>query len=253
MRGNAVPAAALAVAAALALAAPCARAEDARRDEPPTITVQGTGKVKSRPDLARLSAAVETRASSLAAVSREHAPRASKAKAVLEGLAGNGARIREGAFSVAIERQPWIDGDGRRKAPDPVAVATTRFEVEVAPTDGIDAVLSALAESGLFEVRGVSYDVADRNAHLDAARRAAMADAIRQARLYAEAGGFRLGRLQLVRDGQASILERPVPMMAMREAGSEGSVQASAPDAIDADASVSVTWRILEGESPAAP
>lgn len=242
--------AAAALAASYLFACLPAAAQEIRADQRPTITVMGQGKSKSVPELARISAVVETRSGTLGFASETHAKRAAEAASILSGLSGKGVRVREGQFSLVVERQPWVPGqDAEAKGRASDAVATTRFEIEVSPTAGIDAVLAKLAESGLFEMRGVAYDVVDRSTHLDAARRDAMADAIRQARLYAEAGGFSLGAMQSVRDGQAAILDRVAPM-AMRSAMAEGSVQASAPDTIDADASVSVTW-LIEGGTPA--
>lgn len=224
-----------------------ALAQDASRAQP-YLSVRGEGKVRAKPDVARLPVVLSTRAATLDEASRNHASRVAEVGELLAALKDRGVTVRESRFTVRMDRQP-VPYHDRQAQPEPVGVATTRYDVEVRPPDRVDAAVSELAAQGDVEVGEVSYGVDDAKGQLDLARKAAMADAMDQAALYAREGGFRLKGIVAVQDGSANVVERPrmQMMMAARAPGGPApSVGAEAPGTIDTEASVNVTWRILD-------
>jgi uncharacterized protein YggE len=61
-------------------------------------------------------------------------------------------------------------------------------------------VIDALTGAGANRLYGISFDVADKKAHLEMARRLAVEDARARASLYAEAAGVTLGPVISIRD-----------------------------------------------------
>jgi hypothetical protein len=141
------------IAALSALLAVPASAEGAG-PQPRLITVQGQGQVKARPDIGRLTASVETRAASLDAAGRDHGPKAKRAAEILAGLKSRGASVRESAFTMVVDRLGPVLREGGEVPREPISVATTRFDVDVSPLDGLDGIVSALAEAGIFGSSG---------------------------------------------------------------------------------------------------
>lgn len=236
---------------AMALTAPL-RAQDAGVRSAPYIAVQGEAKSKAKPDVAKLTVTAQTRAPTLDAAVRDHAPRAAKAAEALAGLKAKGATVAQSGFTAMVEQpRPTPPEDGRiREKPAPVAVATTRFDVEVSPVDTVGDVVDALAATGVLEVRSVSYALSDPKTEANKARALAMLDAIEQAQVYAEAGKFRLVEIVAVQDGQArtySNEQADLPMRAMSPAAAPAQMRSAPPATIDTDASVNVTWRIDGG------
>ncbi len=137
---------------AMAVASP-ALAEDAGVRSLPFLTVQGEAKSKAKPDVARLTVAVQTRAPALDAPVKDHATaRAAKAAEALAALKAKGASVTQSVFTVTVEEpRPRPPEDwGPREKPAPVGVATTRFDVEVSPVDSVADVVDALAATGVL-------------------------------------------------------------------------------------------------------
>lgn len=76
------------------------------------------------------------------------------------------------------------------KPPEPTFTASTTYFLRASPIDKLNVLVTRLAESGLLNIRSVSYKVEQERQALNRARRAAMADAKEQAAAYADAGDF---------------------------------------------------------------
>jgi uncharacterized protein len=103
--------------------------------------------------------------------------------------------------------------------------------------------LDKVVRVGANQVQGIAFTVEDDSALLDEARRQAMADAAAKARVYAEAGGFRLGRLLLV--GEQVVAPFAPKMAPMTRAAAADSVPVE-PGTQELTVEVQVNWEILQ-------
>lgn len=239
-----------------ALFAPaCAGAQCASLPAPPsapaaeraTLTVKGTADVERRPDTAHLAVVVRTRGPALDSTARDHEARVGSAKAVLDRLAASGVTVDEGAFSLNEERAPIPPG-GRPSDVPPTYRAETRYELGMPLGTRLDAVVAEVASAGLFELGPVRFSVSDGASAVDDVRRAAVADAKRQAQIYAEGTDMRLDGVDRITDSAAespgdALVDLP------RRVAAPGlpppSVGIKPPKSLSFSGSVTVVWHIV--------
>jgi uncharacterized protein YggE len=224
---------AAAVAALLLTPLPCS-AQPAF-DRGPTITVRGDGRAEVPPDIARLSAEVVTRGRTLEAATTAHKERGAKATAALRALEKDGLVIEQSNFRLDQVRQP-VPQQGPRIETEYQAV--TSFELKAKKLGTIDAVITAIADTGLFEMRNVRFGLDEKSNALDIARRDAVADARARAKVYAEAAGVQLGEIIEIADSQPRMLREMAAPMAAR------GMQVAPPENISVMANITMTWRI---------
>jgi uncharacterized protein YggE len=179
-----------AVAAGVALAA-LGPVGGAAAQEVTRLTVEGRGEIARMPDMALVSVGVveraETAADALAAMSEA-------TEAVLAQIETRGIEPRDVRTGTLTLRPDWGRGEDE---PEIVGfVARTDLELRVRRLDGLGALLDALVQGGgANRLDGLRFALAEPRAAEDAARRAAWADAMAKAALYAEAGGLAVGRV----------------------------------------------------------
>jgi uncharacterized protein YggE len=203
-------------------------------DRGPTITVRGDGRAEAPPDIARLSADVVTKGRTLDAATTAHKERAAKAAAALRALEKDGLTIVQSNFRLDQVRQPLPPG----QRPETEYQAATSFELKTKKLDAIDAVITAIADTGLFEMRNVRFGLDEKSDALDIARRDAVADAKARAKVYAEAAGVQLGEILEITDSEPRLLREMAAPMAAR------GMQVAPPENISVTATVTMTWRI---------
>lgn len=199
----------LAISAALALAlAAVAPATAAER----TITVSGEGEATAAPDMATVRVGVAVRADT----ARGAVDGMSQAmQKVLDAVAAAAIPAKdvqtEGLNLGSVYRPEPQDGSA---PPPPQFEARSSVAVRTGDLKGLGALLDGLVSAGANELQGVSFGLSDPAAARDEARRAAVADALARAKLYAEAAGVTLGQVvSLSENGPA-----PEPMMRMSAA-----------------------------------
>lgn len=216
-----------------------ALAQPASPDRGPTITVNGDGRSEAPPDYAAITADVTTAAPTLDVASKMHRARATRAADMLKSLAAKGLEIKSSTFRINNVTPPAMAG---KPAPAPEFRAVTSFSLRTRNIADIDEIVTTIAATGLFEVRGVSFALDERSKAVDAARRDAVSDARNRASVYAEAAGAALGDVLEISDS-----ERGVPFMraaAPMAAAAEQKMQITPPEALTASASVTITWRL---------
>lgn len=174
------------------------------------IIVTGEGRVTAVPDMAIVRLGVTGQATeaqdAMAQVS-------ATMTAVQEGLRAAGIEARD-IQTTSLQLNPRWDNRVQRDGEPPRIVeyfAENGVTVRVRDLSGLGDVLSAVLADGANQFRGLSFDIADPAPLMDAARRAAVADAKAKAALYAEAAGVSLGALVELREGGVA---QPVPMVA---------------------------------------
>lgn len=234
------------IAAALALITPAlvvagpATAQPASRLEP-VITVQGQGRVQAKPDHARLTVEVITRDKTLQAATASHRERAQRAAEALRNLQGSGIEIERSTFRLDEDRRPILPGQQQRREEIEYRAVTT-FELKTTQLDKLDAAISQVAGTGLFEVRGLRFAIGERNPAIDAARRAAVEDARQRAEVYTQAAGVKLGEVVRIEDTEARMPREVAAAPMMRS-----SVGVTPPETLTVTSNVTMTWRIGGG------
>jgi uncharacterized protein YggE len=194
-----------------------------------------------KPDFARVRVTVSTPAPTLDEAARAHRDRATRALSALHEL--KGIEIEDSTFSLNRENPVRYAQELRNPEPKPAMppfTARTTFSLKTKAIDDLNAAITKLSASGLFEVLSVQFGVEQERAALNQARRQAMADARDQAAAYADAGDVRLVEIVAITDGEAAPLvqdgyaDMPIPRF----------VQIIPPSTVAFNSSVQVTWRI---------
>jgi uncharacterized protein len=182
----------------------------AAQETPRRIVVTGEGRVEAAPDLARFTAGVEAEALEAAAALAAASATMRDVFAALEaaGIASEDMRTSRLAVDPV-----WEHGDGRQPRVRGFS-ASNLVTVRVRDVDALGALIDAVGAAGANRIEGIGFDVSEPRAALDAARRAAVADARAKAEVIAGAAGVTLGPVLSIREGGAG---GPEPMMARAE------------------------------------
>ncbi|WP_375282264.1 SIMPL domain-containing protein [Pseudooctadecabacter sp.] len=215
----------------------------ARADSPRTITVTGQGEVTLPPDMATITVGVQTNdedaASALDAASA--ATLAILARLDVEGVAP--ADIQTGA----VRLQPQYSNSALSSGQQIVGYrAVNSVNVQVNDLDRLGGLLAALVGDGANRLDRVTFGLQDPSAATDEARRRAVAEAMRNAGLYADAAGVTVGDVLSISEqgggGYQPFRAEPVMMEAMASAPSFD-VPVAAGE-IDLNASVTMVFNI---------
>lgn len=226
------------VLAALAWSA-TATAEEARPEEP-RLRVEGMGRVAAEPDMATLGIGVEAQAET---PSEAVEAMATDMSAVIEALRGAGLEendIRTGELSLGpVFSEPPADRGG---APEIAGyIAANEVMVRIRDLARVGEIVEAGITVGATRFGGLSFGLAEPAPVADAALAEAMADALRKARLLAQAAGLNLGDIVAVRE-LGSGDDGPQPIMEMRAMQADIPV---APGEMETTARVAVSFAIL--------
>jgi hypothetical protein len=195
-----------------------------------TLTVSGEGEVHAAPDEAHLSAGVVTSARSAAEALAANTRAMNAIFATAKRLGIPDRAITTSNFSVSPQYAEQRKGDTAEKVSSYEVNNTVDLTVDLAQ---LGPALDALVSSGANSLGNIAFAIRDPKPLLEQARAAAMKDAIARAKTYAAAGGFALGPILSVIEGDGSM---PHPMIAapMRMAaapvpiaGGEGAVSAN--------------------------
>ena len=191
----------------LALAVPAA-AQDTQRQ----ITVTGSAEVEAVPDLATVTAGVETQAATAVEALAMNSVAMTAVFAALET-----AKIeRRDAQTSQLNLNPVFDNApdaDQTRGPKVIGYqASSMVTVKVRAVASLGAVIDAVTKSGANRLYGVGFEVSDPQATLTIARLKAVEDARAKAELFAKAAGVTLGNVLSLREGGGG--GGPVPMFA---------------------------------------
>ncbi len=198
--------------AALVFAAAASQAPAQTRDG--VLRVYGEGVALATPDIAHavIGATVEAATADEAAQEASRRMAAVIARLRADGVAERDMRTVEIALSPLYARDAG-DGPPRLRG----HAARQRLRVTVRDLAALGPVIDAARAAGASDVGEIAFDVAASDALRDAARRAAMADAERAARLLADAAGRTLGPLIDLSLGRDHGAPRPLAMRAQSD------------------------------------
>jgi uncharacterized protein YggE len=227
---------ALSLLAVLAFASP-AIAQD--KDPPRMVSVSGEARVFAAPDRAHVSAGV-----------------ASEAKTAAEALSANSAEMRKVIDAIKAEGVEARDIQTSNISVSPVYTnpkegerpridgyrASNDVSVTIRDLTKIGDILDSVVTLGATNVGDISFSVSDADRRLDEARAEAVQDAMRKARLLAEAAGAELGEILSLSENAYAPTPRPYLARA-------AAMEASAAPPIETgeqtlSVRVSASWRL---------
>ncbi len=234
-----------ALAAAGAAWAPSTRAlaQDVPRDSGERrIAVSGVGEVSAAPDIASVSvgayAAAKTAGDALDQTSAAVA-------AIIDSLKAAGvaeADIRTVGLSLSPRWEHRRRADGSSENVQSGFEARNRLMITARDLGGLGGLLDALARAGANEIGGISFDIDERTALEDEARKRAIADARRKAELLAGEAGASLGAIMQVSEGGYGPPPQPMMRAEMAMAASDAVPVAAGTQTIRVD--VSTVWAL---------
>jgi uncharacterized protein YggE len=234
---SAIAAIALSMLLAAGLASPVFAEE---REPQRTLTLSGTGEARGKPDLAMVSLGVMSRAETARAALDANNAAMTKIIASLEAAGIESKDIQTSNFSV----NPVYAYDNAGKEPPKITGydVSNQVGVTVRKLDGLGSVLDEAVSEGSNQIYGVTFSIADPQSLEDQARKSAVADAVRKAKLYAEAAGVTLDAIQSISE-QVARPPQPVFMKAQRMEAADASVPVAEGEQIVA-IDVNMTWTI---------
>lgn len=232
MRPTILAAAVIAAFLAVSFAPVASRAEEGR-----VISVTGAAQVEAVPDLATVTAGVETRA---AAAGEALGANSTAMQAVFAALEAAGVAKGDMQTSQLTLNPVYGDAPQDGSAPQLVAYeASNMVTVRVRDVSALGNVLDSLAKAGSNRLFGIGFDVSNPLPYLDQAREKAVADARHRAELYARAAGVTLGAVRSI----GETVDMPGPIMMRAEAAMKDAVPV-AGGTVSLSAQVSVVYGI---------
>ena len=243
-----IPAFACALAlAGLVLVAPAAAEED--KPMPRLMSLTGKGEVTASPDMAVLSIGVvsedRTARQALFANTRSMT-------ALVDAMKTAGVEpkdLQTSGFNVSPKySRPRRTQSGPQPPPEIVGYTVRNtLTVRIRDLDSAGEILDTAVSLGSNAISGLTFTVAEPKPLQNEARKAAIADALEKAKLYAEGAGITLGPIQSITESGG--IRPPQPVMPMARAQAEVAFDSAVP--IEAGeltfrAQVSVVWEIGE-------
>lgn len=175
------------------------------------LSVAAHAEARRAPDIAMISAGVVTQAADANAAMRRNAEQMQKVVAALRA-----AGIAERDIQTAgVNLQPQY----RYAENQPPAItgyqATNTVNATVRDIDRLGRILDSLAATGANQISGPSFEIDEKEAVYDEARRRALEQARRRADMYATALGMRVRRIVSIDETGRMGIPPPMPMMAM--------------------------------------
>lgn len=182
-----------------------------------TVTVSAAGQVSAEPDLARISTGIVTEAKA----ARDALARNSETmKALIAGLKSSGIEAKDiQTSSFHVEPRYTSPREGQAAAIDGYRVVN-QVQVTARNLAKLGEVLDALVGLGANQMGGLAFEVSKAESLKDEARKEAMANALRRAKLLASAGGAEVGEVIAISEDVSDGGPRPLAMArtAMAEA-----------------------------------
>lgn len=180
-------------------------------DKPMTrsITVSATGTVSAKADLARITSGVMSQAPTARDALTANTDLMKRVVAELKTAGVDAADIQTSGFTVNPQISYSKDGQpGKINS----YIVSNQVDVMVRDLEKLGDVLDKLVTVGANQINGLAFEVSKADALKDEARKEAMANALRRAKLLAEAGGATVGAVQSITEDMVSDTPRPYAM-----------------------------------------
>ena len=221
---------------ALCLAAGPLAAQEA---PPRQITVTGVAEADAVPDLATVTAGVDTRAATAAEALAANSEAMTAVFAALDAAGIERRDLQTSQLNINPIYEPYREG--AEEAQKVVGYeASNMVTVRVRAIDNLGEVIDELTKAGSNRLYGIGFEVSEPKAHLDAAREKAVADARGKADLFARAAGVTLGPVLAIRETE----QIPGPIMMRAEAAMADAAPPVAEGTVTLQAQVEIIYGI---------
>lgn len=166
-----------------------------------SITVSASGTVTAVPDIARVRLGVASEGETAREALSKNSEALVKIVAAIKGLGIDAKDIQTAALTV--EPRYTNPREGETPVINGYRVSNN-LELTVREPSRLGEILDQMVGLGANQVHGLSFEVSEAEAVLDAARKEAMANARRRAELFAAAGGVELGEILNIVEDAAS-------------------------------------------------
>ncbi|MEQ1578640.1 MAG: SIMPL domain-containing protein [Hyphomicrobium sp.] len=157
---------------------------------PRTITVSASGQVGAVPDTARVSSGVTTEAGS---ARKALSANSDAMKALIDGLKGAGIEAQDiQTSSFHVEPRYTNPREGEVAVINGYRVVN-QVEIVARKIDRLGEVLDQMVTLGANQMNGLNFEVSRAETLKDEARKTAMANALRRAKLLAQTAGAEVG------------------------------------------------------------
>lgn len=206
-----------------------------------TIQITGHGEVHQAPDLAIVTTGVVTSAADAKAALAANTKAMAALLAELKAAAVADKDVQTSNFSV----QPQYSYGQNNSQPPKITgyQVSNTVTVTLRKLDSVGDVLDKLVSSGSNQVGGVSFSIADPQAAMDEARKAAVADALRKATVIASAAGVKLGQITSLSEG-GDVAPQPVVLMRAKTMAADGAPVPIAQGEQIIGADINIVWTI---------
>ncbi len=206
-----------------------------------TVTVSASGTVSATPDEATIASGVTSEAKT----AREALSKNSEAmKKVIAELKGKGIEPKdiqttqfniEPVYVYPKEGQPPVLNGYR---------AHNMVSVKVRNLDKLGEVLDQLVTAGSNQMNGITFDVSKAETLKDDARKEAITNALRRAKLYAQAAGADVGEIVQIAEGVNISGPQPVFYGKTRAMAANAESAPVERGSMDLEARVTATWKL---------
>ncbi|MCW1919868.1 SIMPL domain-containing protein [Rhodobacter sp. KR11] len=203
-----------------------------------TISVTGHGTVAVVPDMATLDIGVTTNGDTAAAALAANNEALTQVIARLITAKVSDRDLQTSNLSLNPNWVMTADGLGQEVKG---YIASNILTVRIRDLATVGAVLDAAVQDGANTLNGLSFGLADDSEEQDAAKKAAVADAMARAKLLAEAAGTKLGAIVSITEGAG--YQPPMPMASFKAEGSPVPVLAGE---IGVQSDVTIMWELAE-------
>ena len=217
-------------------------AATATTSTPSTIMVSAQAVVRVAPDIAPINAGVVTQAETADVAMKDNRE---KMNAVFDALKKAGIADKD-MQSSGITIQPQY----RYAENQPPVVtgyqASNSVNITLRDMAAIGGVIDALVSQGVNQLNGPNFDVEDKDSALNEARTKAVGKARERAKLYADAAGVKITRLQNLSEQSLMTPQTPYPMMRMAAMDSAAASTPVAPGEVQLSVTVAMTYEISQ-------
>ncbi len=211
---------------------------------PAIFVLSGEGKASATPDLAIINSGVVSEGASAREALDANTSAMAKLIAAIKESGIEDKDIATSGFSVQPRYIYSQRNDGTQEPPR-ISGYEVRNTVTVKVRDltKLGAILDKAVTEGSNQVESLTFDIADKKALTDDARKAALADARSKAELYATAAGVKLGRLRELSEQTGGGYPPPRPMLRM-EAKAQSADVPIEPGEQELTVNVTATWEM---------
>lgn len=222
---------------AVAMIATPAMADDVRPER--QMTLQGRGEVRAKPDMATVSIDVVRQAGTAREALDANTAAMQEVLASLKAQGFEDRDIQTSSFSVSPRYDYSKDG-----APPKIVGYEVSNQVTVTVRDlkKLGAVLDKAVSDGSNQITGVAFSIATPEPLMDEARKLAIKDALRKARVFADAAQVTLG--PITRIAEQAGYQPPQPYAKTMRMAAEAAPVPIAEGEQTVEISVSITWEI---------